>query len=69
MHPQGWRLGSGMHLVVSKLVVIIGEDLLVFIFPALQPQFFPVLRPYHVSSANRSDWGKAYQISLPMKHW
>ena len=32
-----------MHLVVSKLVVIIGEDLLVFIFPALQPQFFPVL--------------------------
>lgn len=34
-----------MHLVVSKLVVIIGEDLLVFIFPALQLQFFPVLRP------------------------
>ena len=45
MHPQGWWLGSGMHLVVSKLVVIIGEDLLVFIFPALQLQFFPVLRP------------------------
>lgn len=55
MHPQGWRLGSGMHLVVSKLVVIIGEDFLVFIFPVLQPQFFPVLRPCLVSSANRSD--------------
>lgn len=45
MHPQGWWLGSGMHLVVSKLVVIIGEDLLVFIFPAPQLQFVLVLCP------------------------
>ena len=55
MHPQGWWLGSGMHLVISKLVMIIGEDLLVFVFPALQLQFFPVLCPCLLSSANRSD--------------